>query len=115
MHRYYHKNRLKDLFADKYVVIFVVMLAASIAALVLCAFQFNKIVLTAGILLGVAGGFLLWRRVVDLSARLDMKQNKSMMILRNCIEEIRQWRQLYKTADAQNAELVNLFQNIDRY
>lgn len=114
LYKYYNKNRLKDLFADKYVVIFVVMLAASIAALGICAFQFNKIVLTAGILLGVAGGFLLWRRVVDLSAQLSMKQNKSLTILQNCIGEIGQWRQLYKAADAQNAELVNLFENIDR-
>lgn len=111
--RYHTRNRIKDLFADKYVMIFAAMLVASVTALALCAFNFNKVVLTAGILLGVAGGFLLWRRIVDLNELLNAKLEKSRQTLKQCIEEIGQWRDLYKKADGQNEDLVTLFENID--
>lgn len=111
--RHHTRNRVKDLFADKYVMIFAAMLVASVTALALCAFNFNKIVLTAGILLGVAGGFLLWRRIVDLNELLNAKLEKSLQTLKQCIQEIGQWRELYKKADGQNEDLVTLFENID--
>ena len=111
--RYYTRNRFKDIISDKYAIIFIAMLAASAATLVLCAVSFNKVVLTAGILLGVAGGFLLWRRVVDLNALLNARMEKSLLILKQCIQEIGQWRTLFQKADQQNGDLVTLFKTID--
>ena len=111
--KHHTRNRVKDLLGDKYVMIFAAMLVASLAALVLCVVSFNKVVLTAGILLGVAGGFLLWRRVADLNEILNAKLEKCLLTLDLCIQEIGQWRDLYKKADAQNEDLVTMFENID--
>lgn len=111
--RHYSRDSLKNVISDKYAVVFIAMLVASVVALALCAVSFNKVVLTAGILLGVAGGFLLWRRIVDLNEMLAAKLQKSLTILRQCIMEIGQWRTLYHKADMQNEDLVGLFETID--
>ena len=115
LYKHYMKNRVRNLLADQYVIIFLVMLAASLVSLILCAVSFNKFILVAGILLGVAGGFLLWRRIVDLDEILARKREKGFGILRMCIEEIGKWRQIYKAADAQNNDLVKLFEEIEDY
>ena len=111
--KHHTRNRIKKLFADMYVMIFIAMLAASAVALTLCSFNFNKIVLVVGLLLGVAGGFLLWRRIVDLNELLDAELEKGLQILRQCIQEIGLWRKQYKKADRQNEDLVTLFEHID--
>jgi len=110
---YYNKNRLSDTLGDKYVKIFLLMAIASLGTLVITAFAFNKVMLVIGILLGVASGFLLWRRIADLQAILQAKIEKGCATLKKALEEMKAWRALYKSEDVKNADLVSVFENIE--
>ncbi len=86
---------------------------ASLFILVITAIHFNKIAFVIGILLGVVGGFLLWRRIVDMQAILRAKREQGCQILKKAIEELAAWRTLYKLEDNKNVDLVNVFENIN--
>lgn len=113
LERHYNKNRFYDTFKDKYVLIFSGMAIASIVFLIITLFQFNKITLVIGILLGVVSGFLLWRRISDMQAILRAKREKGCMLLKNALEELKHWRKLYKSEDAKNKDLADVFGNIE--
>ena len=113
LEKHYNKNRLFDTLKDKYIMIFLGMAVAGVLTLVITAFHFNPISLVIGILLGVVSGFLLWRRIVDLQAILAAKRQKGCAILKKAIEEIKNWRKLFKEEDAKNEDLVNVFDGID--
>jgi hypothetical protein len=111
--KYYYKNKLRDTIKDKYVRIFIGMAVVSILTLIITAFMFNKITLVIGILLGVVSGFLLWQRITDMQMILKAKQEQGCMILKKSCEEMKAWRDLYKSEDAKNEALVNVFENIE--
>ena len=111
--KHYNKNRVFDTIKDKYVLIFIGMAVASIITLVITAFRFNRISLVIGILLGVVSGFLLWRRISDLQAILEAKKQQGCSILKKALEELKAWRELYKTEDAKNEDLVNVFDGME--
>lgn len=113
LEKHYNKNRIYDTFKDKYVLIFSGMAIAAILILVITVFNFNKIPLVIGILLGVVGGFLLWRRISDMQAILKAKREKGCMLLRNALEELKTWRELYQFEDAKNTDLSDVFGNIE--
>ena len=110
---HYNKNRLSNLINDKYVKIFILMAIASLGTLLITAFAFNPVMLVIGILLGVASGFLLWRRISDLQAILRSKILKGCQLLQKTLEEMKAWRALYRTEDEKNADLVSVFENIE--
>lgn len=109
---YYGKNRLKNLFADKQVKIYSVICAVALLLLVIMAFSFSPAVLTVGVLAGVLGGFLLWRRLVDVGKILDEKKRLSFVTLRQAMEELAQWRKLFHAADA---HLTDIKDALDRF
>lgn len=111
--RHYNRNRVFDTVKDKYVMIFIGMVIASVVILGITAWQFHKIALVIGILLGVVGGFLLWRRISDMQIMLRVKREHGCQILKKALEELKAWRALYKQEDAKNEDLVSVFENIE--
>ena len=111
--KHYNKNRVFDTLKDKWVLIFSGGALAAIITLVITAFNFNKIPLVIGILLGIASGFLLWRRIVDIQAVLRAKRENGCRILKKALEEICSWRKLFKEKDAENKDLVSVFDDIE--
>ena len=113
LQKHYNKNRVWDTIKDKYVLIFIGMVIASLMTLGITIIKFNKISLVIGILLGVVGGFLLWRRISDMQVIIRARREKGYALLKKALEEIRSWRTLYKAADEKNADLVSVFENVE--
>lgn len=111
---HYHKNRLFETLKDKYVLIFIGMIVASLLALAVTAVYFHKVVLVIGILLGVVGGFLLWRRISDLQMILQARCDHGCQILKKALEELRAWRKLYRDEDEKQPALVHVFEQAER-
>jgi uncharacterized membrane protein len=109
---YYNKNRMKHLTADKQVQIYGVICIAALLILVIMAFAFSVVALTIGVLAGVLGGFLLWRRLVDVGRILDEKKRLAQVKLQQALSELAQWRKLYKEADS---HLPDVRDALDRF
>lgn len=109
--KYYDKNKLKDTFKDKQVLIFTGMCGLSVVLLLILIAFFSPVILTFGILIGLAGSFLLWRRIVDMGKILKEKKRKGKLLLSQALEELKQWRTAYKEADAQNANVIKAIEN----
>lgn len=105
--KYYDSNKVKDTFKDKHVQIYAVMCAAALLLLLLLIPFFSPIILTIGILLGLAGSFLLWRRIVDMGNILKEKKRKGKLLLKQALAELSQWRSAYKEADAKSADMLS--------
>ena len=104
---YYDKNKLRDTFKDKYVLIYSAMCAGAVLLLLLMLAVFSPVILTIAILVGLAGSFLLWRRIVDMGKILKEKKRKGKLLLKQALDELTQWRKAYKDADAQSADMLN--------
>lgn len=113
LERHYNRNRAYNIMKDGYVQIFIAMMIVSVAMLMITSYKFNKISLVIGILLGVAGGFLLWRRIVDMQAVLRKKCEKGCILLGKALDELKAWRKIYQTEDAKNSDLIDVFNNIE--
>ena len=105
MEEFFAKRRLKDLFSDKYIKAYGLVCLISVLILIVMAFAFSTVALTIGVLGGVLGGFLLWRRIVDVGRMLDEKKRLAQVKLRQAMAEIRQWRELFHAADAHLADI----------
>lgn len=102
---FYEKNKLRDLFRDKQVRICSVMSGAALILLLTLLLSFQPAVLTIGVLMGLAGGFLLWERIVALGKILEERKRKSKLLLAQALDELAQWRSAYAEADARSEEL----------
>lgn len=105
--KFYDKNKLKYIFSDRYVMIYSGMCAVALLLILLLIPKFSPVLLTIGILLGLAGSFLLWRRIVDVLKMLKEKKRKGKILLKQALGELSQWRTAYKEADAQNSGLIS--------
>ena len=105
--KYYDKNKLKDTFKDKHVLIYTGMCALALILLLVLFAYFSPVILTFGILTGLAGSFLLWRRIVDMGKILKEKKRKGKLLLKQALEELAQWRAAYKEADAKSVDMLN--------
>lgn len=104
---HYEKNRLRDTLRDKYVLIYSGMCAGAVLLLLVLLAYFSPIILTIAILVGLAGSFLLWRRIVDMGKILKEKKRKGLLLLKQALDELAQWRRAYQGADAQNADVLH--------
>jgi len=104
---YYDKNKVRDTFKDKYILIYSGMCAAAVLLLLVLLAFFSPVILTIAILVGLAGSFLLWRRIVDMGKILQEKKRKGKLLLKQALDELTQWRKAYKDADAQSADMLN--------
>lgn len=100
LEEHFNKNRAKHLFEDTQVKIYGVICLVALLILVIMAFSFSTAALTIGVLTGVLGGFLLWRRIVDVGRTLDERKRLAHVKLQQALEELSQWRQLYQDADS---------------
>lgn len=105
---FYHAGRFKQIASDKHVKIYSCMCAGAVLLLLITAFWFSPVVLTIGILTGLAGSFLLWRRISDLGKVRREKNRKSKLLLKQVLQELHQWRDAYRHADGQNADLLDI-------
>lgn len=97
---HYTKDRLKNSFKDKFVQIFTAVCAVSVLLLVITAFMFSPISLTIGVLGGIVGGFVLWRRMVEVGRILEEKKRLGLLKLKRSLDEVAIWRKLFYSADA---------------
>lgn len=110
--KYYDKNKLRNIFSDKHVMIYTGLCVLALLLLVILFAYFSPIILTFGILAGLAGSFLLWRRIVDMGKILLEKKRKSKLLIKQTLEELAQWRAAYKEADARSVDMLDA---IDRF
>lgn len=113
LEKYYNKNRVRDAFSDKFILFFSGMCVTALLILIILMFFFNKIALVVGILLGIAGGFLLWRRTVDMLKILKAKREYGCKRLKEALEEMKQWREEYHAADKKVEDLIQVFADIN--
>lgn len=104
---HYDKNKLRDTFKDKFVQIYSGMCVGAVVLLLFLMVYFSPVILTIAILVGLAGSFLLWRRIVDMGKILMEKKRKGKMLLKQALDELAQWRRAYKEADAQSSDMLN--------
>ncbi|MDE6726017.1 MAG: hypothetical protein K2J79_10485, partial [Ruminiclostridium sp.] len=105
--KFYDKNKLKRIFKDRQVLIYAGMCGLALILLLILFAFFSPVIMTLGILTGLAGSFLLWHRIVDLGKILKEKKRKSKLLLKQTLEELAQWRTAYKEADKRSADLLN--------
>ncbi len=107
--QFFEKNKWKSITADKFALIFMLMsvcgvlLLGIMAVTAVGAHGFGtgaRIALVTGILLVLAGVFLLWRRIVEVLAALQEKKRLALQKLAHSLEELGRWRELFhKEAD----------------
>lgn len=112
MAEYYQKNRTRLWLQDKYVKIYGLVCIAAILILIIMAFEFSAAALTIAVIGGVVGGFLLWRRIVDVNAALEERKRLSLVKLQQALTELAQWRRLYHIADSHVEDIANA---LERY
>lgn len=108
---FFLKNRLSYALKDKQFDIFLLICAASLillgaAALFLKTSAF-PVLLTLGIVVGILGGFLVWRRYVDIGKELTEKCRKALIKLRDIFEELRIWKSIIDEEASKDEDLYN--------
>ena len=101
----YTKNRMKDAFKDKYVMLFTLVCVASVLLLIFTAFAFSPVTLTIGVLGGIVGGFVLWRRLVEVGRILEEKKRLGLLKLKQALDEFASWRKLFHEADSHTEDV----------
>ncbi|HIS50455.1 MAG TPA: hypothetical protein IAA80_08135 [Candidatus Gallacutalibacter pullistercoris] len=96
---HYEKDRMKYAFQDQYIKLFTIVCAASLLLLVITAFAFNPVTLTIGVLGGIVGGFVLWRRLVEVGRILQEKKRLGVQKLKQAMGELASWRKFFRDAD----------------
>lgn len=107
--QHYSKDKLKHSFQDTYVKIFSLVVLASLVVLVITAFQFSPAALTIGVLGAIVGGFVLWRRMVEVGKILEERKRLGLRKLQQALEELAVWRTLYHEADSHASEVTEAF------
>lgn len=105
--KYYDKNKIKYIFNDRHILIYTGMCALALLLILSLIPLFSPFIMTIGILVGLAGSFLLWRRIIDMDKILREKKRKGKILLKQALEELLQWRSAYKEADAKNVDLLS--------
>lgn len=112
---HFGKNRWKDFLKDTYVLLSggAVALALLIIVWMIAARTFSSAAVVIAVLLGICGGFVLWRRIVDLEAVLEHQKHVSMERIRKVLAELAEWRTAYKAADAAQADIEQALELFD--
>lgn len=113
LEKFYNKNKFSNTMNDKQVLIYCAVCAVSLLLLLILFAYFSPVILTIGILLGLAGSFLLWRRIVDMGKILQEKKRKGKLLLKRALDELKQWRTAYKEADAKKADLFSAIESFN--
>lgn len=108
--KFYEKNRWKNVLADKFIKIYGLITIAGLLVLIIMGIQlakgnFSPVALTAGVLLVLLGVFLLWRQTAAMLEQLKERKRLSIQKFQHVLEELGQWRALYKTEDSKLDDL----------
>lgn len=109
---YFSRNRVKHLFADTQVKVYSLICLVALLVLIIMIFSFSPAALVIGVLGGALGGFLLWRRIVDVGKMLDERKRLAHVKLQQALEELARWRSLFRAADT---HLSDVKAALDRY
>lgn len=102
--KFYEKNKWKNIFSDKFILIYGLVTIAGLVALTIMGVQltkgtFSPVALTLGILLVLLGVFLFWRQTVSLLELLKEKQRLGIQRFQHALDELAQWRKKYHEED----------------
>ncbi len=108
---YYYKNRMKTTFKDKPFIIYVLICIASIILIAFAGLlvhtQVFSVLLTLGIVVGIFGGFMVWRRYLDVGKIIKENYRKSLLALNDVFEEILSWEKIVAEESANEEDLYN--------
>lgn len=108
---YYYKNRMKTTFKDKPFIIYVLICVASVILIAFAGLlvhtQAFSVLLTLGIVVGIFGGFMVWRRYVDVGKIIKENCRKSLLALNDVFEEILSWKKIIAEESANEEDLYN--------
>lgn len=108
---YYYKNRMKTTFKDKPFMIYVLICVASVILIAFAGLlvhtQAFSVLLTLGIVVGIFGGFMVWRRYVDVGKIIKENCRKSLLALNDVFEEILSWKKIVDEESANEEDLYN--------
>lgn len=111
LNEFFLKNKLSYALKDKLFTIYLLICFASLLLLGASALFVHSaafpVLLTLGIVVGVLGGFLVWRRYVDVSNELNEKYRKALVKLKDIYEEIDVWRNSINSALESEEDLYN--------
>ena len=118
---HYEKNKWKDVFSDKYVLIELALIIAGLLTLVIMGVQLPKgfgtgarVALVMGILLVLVGVFLLWRQLVAVGQQRKEKIRLGCQRLRHSLEELGQWREAFHAADEKFEDLKAAMEQFEK-
>ena len=114
LEKHYDQSRWKSRIKDKHFLIYSGICALALIIFILMPFIFSAVALTFGILLGLAGSFLLWRRIVDLGLILREKKRLGILKFKQILDELRLWRADYREADAKHADLMSAIEKFEK-
>jgi len=112
INKHFNKNYFRNIISDNYIIIFIVMTLVALLLIGITISRYNPVTLVIGILLGAVGGFLLWRRIVNLNQILYRKRDKAIAIIRSCLKELAAWRKNYNESSSKNKDLVAVFDSL---
>ena len=108
---YYYKNRMKTTFKDKPFMIYVLICVVSVILIAFAGLlvhtQAFSVLLTLGIVVGIFGGFMVWRRYVDVGKIIKENCRKSLLALNDVFEEILSWKKIVDEESANEEDLYN--------
>ncbi|MDO4623174.1 MAG: hypothetical protein Q4B22_09495 [Eubacteriales bacterium] len=109
---YYEKNKWKGVFSDKMTLIYGLITLLGLTALIIMGVlltkgSFSPVALIFGLLMVLAGVFLLWRQIVAILEEQKEKRRLSMQRFRHTLDELREWRNLYHREDDRFGDLVD--------
>lgn len=108
---YYYKNRMKTTFKDKPFMIYVLICVVSVILIAFAGLlvhtQAFSVLLTLGIVVGIFGDFMVWRRYVDVGKIIKENCRKSLLALNDVFEEILSWKKIVDEESANEEDLYN--------
>ncbi len=108
---FFLKNRFAHAIKDKMFVIFLLICALALvligAGFLLISTDAFPVLLSLGVVAGALGGFLVWRRYVDLGNELAEQARKANVRLRNVFSELEVWRGRIAEEAAKEQDLYN--------
>ncbi|MFI3141608.1 MAG: hypothetical protein R3Y27_04780 [Clostridia bacterium] len=100
VNEHYRKNKFNFMMADKKFKIFLLICLSSLILFGIAAMTVETIafpvLLTLGIVAGIVGGFLVWRRSADIVSEIEELCRLATIELRKSLDELREWKKLIK-------------------
>lgn len=116
--KHYDKNKFMSTLKDKLTLIFILITLGGLALcgigaiVIACGGNMIAIgiLLSLGAIITLVGIFLICRHAAELAKTREEKKKKAIAIMKQALGELAEWRQAYKEADAENANLIKVFE-----